>query len=77
MRRTQMYRQGDQYKAITVAARLRGHVLNEVEWTYTHNLCVISVVVLTFILNIVLIGFLEISSHIPSMTCKVMEAYES
>jgi len=32
--------------------------------------------VLTFILDIVLVGFLGISHHIPSMTCKVMEAYK-
>ena len=50
--------------------------MNEVGRSYTHNFCVISLVVLTFILDIVLVGFLEISSHIPSMTCKVMEAYE-
>ena len=50
--------------------------MNEVGRLYTHNFCVISLVVLTFILDIVLVGFLEISSHIPSMTCKVMEAYE-
>jgi len=31
---------------------------------------------LTFILDINLVGFLEISYHIPSMICKVMEAYE-
>jgi len=42
-----------------------------------HNLCVISLVMLTFILDIVLVGFLEISYHIPSMTCKVIDAYES
>jgi hypothetical protein len=50
--------------------------MNEVGRSYTHNFCVISLVMLTFILNIVLVGFLQISSHIPSMTCKVMEAYE-
>jgi len=32
--------------------------------------------VLTFILDIVLVGFLEISYNIPCMTCKVIEAYE-
>jgi hypothetical protein len=32
--------------------------------------------VLTFILDIVLVGFLEISYHIPSITFKVMELYE-
>jgi len=32
--------------------------------------------VLTFILDIVLVGFQELSYHIPSMICKVMEAYE-
>jgi hypothetical protein len=42
----------------------------------TLNFGVISLVVLTFILDIVLVGFLEISYHIPSMTYKVMEAYE-
>ena len=31
---------------------------------------------LTFTLDIVLVGLLEISYHIPSMTCKVMEAYK-
>jgi len=41
-----------------------------------HNLCVISLVVLTFILDTVLVGFLEISYHIPSMTCKVIDVYE-
>jgi hypothetical protein len=50
--------------------------MNEVGRSYRHNFCVISLVVLTFILDIVLVGFLEISSHIPSMTCKVMEVYE-
>jgi len=32
--------------------------------------------VLLFILDIVLVGFLEISYPIPSMTCKVTDAYE-
>jgi len=50
--------------------------MNEVGRSYTHNFCVISLGVLTFILDIVLVGFLEISSHSPSMTCKVMDAYE-
>ena len=76
MRRTNMYRQGAQSKAITVAARLTGLLLNEVARSYTHNLCVISLVVLTCILDIVLFGFLEISYHIPSMTCKVIDGYE-
>ena len=31
---------------------------------------------LTIILDIVLVGFLEISYHMPCMICKVMEAYE-
>ena len=31
---------------------------------------------LTFILNIVLVGFLERSYHIPSMTCEVIDTYE-
>ena len=50
--------------------------MNEVGRSYTHNFCVISLVVLTFVLDIVLVRVLQISSHIPSMTCKVMEAYE-
>jgi hypothetical protein len=50
--------------------------MNEVGRWYRYNFCVISLVVLIFILDIVLVGFLEISSHIPSMTCKVMEVYE-
>jgi hypothetical protein len=40
-----------------------------------HNLCVTSLVVLTFILDIVLVGFLEIS-YMPSMTCEVIDTYE-
>jgi len=32
--------------------------------------------VLTFILDIVLVGFLEISYHIPSITCKIIDAYK-
>ena len=51
--------------------------MSEVARSYTHNLCAIFLVVLTFILDIVLVGFLEVSYHIPSMICKVMEAYES
>jgi len=31
---------------------------------------------LTFIPDRVLVGFLEISYHIPSMTCKVIDGYE-
>ena len=41
-----------------------------------HNLCSISLVTLTFILDIVFVGFLEIPHHISSMSCKVMEAYK-
>jgi len=44
--------------------------------SFTHHLYVISLVVLTVILDIVLVGFLEISYHIPSMTCKDINAYE-
>jgi len=50
--------------------------MNEVGRSYMHNICVISLVVLTIILDIVLVGFLQISSHIPCMTCKGFEAYE-
>jgi hypothetical protein len=66
---------GVQLKASTVAARLTAHLLNEVARAYTHNLCVIYLLMLTFILDIVLVGFLEISYHIPSVICKVMEVY--
>jgi len=41
-----------------------------------YNLLVISLVMLTFILDIDLVGFLEISYHIPSMTCKVIDTYK-
>jgi hypothetical protein len=41
-----------------------------------HNLCVIFLVMLIFILDIVLVGFLEISYHIPCVTCKVIDTYE-
>jgi hypothetical protein len=50
--------------------------LNAVARSYTHNLCVISLVVPTFILDIVLVALLEISYHILSMTCKVIETYK-
>jgi hypothetical protein len=50
--------------------------LNEVARSYTHYLCVILLGMLTFLLNIVLVGFLEISFQITSMTCKVMKAYD-
>jgi hypothetical protein len=50
--------------------------LNEVATSDTHNIGVISLVMLTFILDIVLVGFLEISYHIPSMTFQVMVVYE-
>jgi len=50
--------------------------MNQVARSYMHNWYVTSLVVLTFILDLVLVGFLEISCHIPCMTCKVMEAYE-
>jgi len=47
-----MYTQGAQWKAITVAIRLTGLLLNDVARLYSHNLCVISLVMLTFILDI-------------------------
>jgi len=71
-----MFRQGAQLEACSVPTRLTGLLLNEVIRSYAHNLCVISLVVLTFILDIVLVRFLEMSYHIPSMTCKVIEAYK-
>ena len=50
--------------------------MNEVARSYKHNLCIISLVVLTFTLDIVPVGFLEISYHVPCMTSKVIDAYE-
>ena len=55
-----MFRQGAQYKSRIVAASLIGLILNQVERTNTHNLCVIFHVVLTCKLDIVLVRFLEI-----------------
>ena len=69
-------RQGAQYEASTVAAWITGLLLNENARSSTHNICVIFLVMLTFILDIVLVGFQEILYHIPWITCKVMEAYE-
>jgi len=63
-------------ESITISAQLTGLLLNEVEMSYTQNLRVISLVMLTFILDILLIGFLEISYHIPSVTSIVMDAYK-
>jgi hypothetical protein len=45
-------------------------------WSYTLNVCGVSLAVLTFLLDIVLVGFLEILEHIPSMTCKVIDTYK-
>jgi hypothetical protein len=50
--------------------------LSEVARLYSDNLCVIFLVMLTFILDIVIVGFLEIFYCIPSIICKVMQAYE-
>jgi hypothetical protein len=50
--------------------------LSEVARSYTHNLCVIFLLILTCPLDIVLVGFLEILYHIPSIICKVMEVYK-
>ena len=72
LRKSMMFRQGAEYEA----ARLTDLLLNEVSTSYTHKLCVKFLVVLTFILDIVLVGFLKILYHIPSMNCKFMEAYK-
>ena len=55
-----MFRQRAKQEASTVAAQLTGLLLNEVAKSYTSNLCVIFLVVLLFILQLVLVGFLEI-----------------
>jgi len=65
-----------QLEASNIAAWLTGLLLNEVARSYIHNLCVIFVVVLTFMLYIVIGEFLEISYHVPTMTRNVMEPYE-
>jgi len=70
------FRQGAQLKDITVAARHTGLQLNEVARSYTYNIYAISPLMLTFILDIVLVGLLEESYYIPSMTIKVIEAYK-
>ena len=69
---TTKFAQGVQKEAITVAARLTGLILNEVVRLYTHILSVECLVMLTFQPDIVLVGFLEISCRIPSMTVTVM-----
>jgi hypothetical protein len=61
---------------MTVAARLTGHLLIEVARLYRHNIHVLSLLMQTLTLDIVLVGFLEILYHIPSMTCKAIEVYE-
>jgi len=40
-----------------------------------HNLCLVSLVLVIFILDIGLVGFLEISYHIPFTTCKAIDIY--
>ena len=44
---------------ITVAARLTGRLLNELERLYRHNLCAMFLVVPTFMQDISLVGFLR------------------
>lgn len=71
-----MFRQGAQWEAISGAAPLTGLRLNDVAQSYVHNVCVISLVMLTVTLCIVQVGIPEILYHTPSMTCEVMEAYK-
>jgi len=61
---------------LIVAVRLIGPQFNKVAMLSMHSCCVISLVMLTFLLDIVLLGCLEISYHIPSITIKVIEAYK-
>jgi len=58
---------------MTVAARLTGILLNELVRLFTCSLGLKSLVVPTLKLDIVLIGFLERSYHITSMTFIVMK----
>ena len=69
---TMKFPQAARKEAITVAARLTGLILNDVVRSYTHMLNVKCLVMLTFQPDIVLVGFLEISCRIPSMTFTVM-----
>ena len=41
-----------------------------------HYLCILSLVMLTIILEIVLVWFLQISYHTPLITIKVIVAYK-
>jgi hypothetical protein len=59
-----------------VAAEPTGPKLNNIASLYTHNLCVSIIVILAFILDSVLLKFLEILYDVPSMTCNIMEAYK-
>jgi len=68
-----MYRQRAQYESIIVAVLVTGHVLNQFATSYTDNLCVISLLVLSFLLDIFLVGFLLISYCIPAMTCNIID----
>jgi hypothetical protein len=71
-----MFTQEAQLEENTDAVQLTGLLSNQVARSYMHNLCVIIIVVVLFILDIVLVGFLEISYYIPSITCEDMAAYE-
>jgi len=68
-----MIRQKAQSEAQTVAAQLTGVLLNDIARAYTQNVCEIFLVILTFILDISLLRFLEISCHITFMIFTVLE----
>jgi hypothetical protein len=67
-----MFVEGAHKEAITVAARLIGLILNEVVRSSSYIWSVRCLVMLTFQLDIDLVGFLEISCRIPSMIFTVM-----
>jgi hypothetical protein len=59
-----------------VTARLLHVSLNVIARSYMYNLFVLFLVVLIFILDIVLAGFLEISYQIPCKIYEVTEVYK-
>jgi hypothetical protein len=66
------FTQGAQKEAITVAARLTRPNIECSSKSYTHILSVKCLVMLIFQPDIVVVGVLEISCRIPSMTITVM-----
>jgi hypothetical protein len=70
-----MFTHGAQLESSIVAAQLTYPLLYQVARSYTPNMHAILYSVLTWILDIVLGGLLEISFHMPLMTSKVLGVY--